>query len=303
MKSESFFRGGEYPAPEPVEPNMTLVTKQATVSKVRSRNDAGWSVLVMDDRSIWTGVFDEAVQYGDTISASGYDTCHVKFGKQFKIEQVVSVLPKSADGQIAWLASELPSIGPERAKVLVETFGAGLWNVLALNPPELAQVPGLTPEKAAAISQAYLAAQASKEVVSKLVDLGLSITDAKRVWGALGAKTLEVVENDPYELMDVSRITFDKADLVARTFGIPKNDPRRARGYARKILSDEAEDGHCYADLEAVMIALRTICPAPEEAITASKRFVIEGDRLYLAKYHEAEVLIAAWVKNIALNE
>lgn len=282
-----------------------METRQATVSKVRSRSDSGWTVLVMDERDprtgknlSWVGVIEEDVQYGDTIQASGEFTVHDKFGAQFKIEQILSVLPQSADGQLAWLASELPGVGPVIAKRLVEAFpGEELWNALAFNDPRLGALPGLTAEKAAEICAAYVAAAQSKEIVSKLVDLGLSINDAKRVWRTLGKGAAKIVEEDPYELMEVERITFDKADLVARRAGLEATDPRRARGYARHLLTEEAGKGHCYVDREALFATIRTITPDGERAIMESKRFVVEGDRVWLKDYWSAEVEIAMWAR------
>jgi len=274
-----------------------METRQAVVTKIRSRNDAGWTVLVTDNVTpTWVGVIEEDVQYGDTIQVSGEQTQHPKWGRQFKVEQVVSILPKSSDGKLSWLASTLPSIGPARAKLLVEAFGDALWDTLHLNLPGLAELPGIGAKKAAEISAAYIVSMASKEVLIHLVDLGLSVPDAKRVYGEFGARTREIIETDPYVLMDVSRISFEKADLVARTLGLSEADPRRALGYARNLLQKDASDGHCWADTSAILSTLQTICPDPEPVIRASKRFVEHEGRLWLKEYWDAEVDIANWI-------
>jgi len=84
---------------------------------------------------------------------------------------------------------------------------------------------------------------------------------------------------------------------VARRSGLEATDPRRARGYARHLLTEEARNGgHCYADKDALFATIRTITPEGEQAIAESKRFVIEGDKVWLEDYWSAENMIAAWV-------
>jgi exodeoxyribonuclease V alpha subunit len=62
-----------------------------------------------------------------------------------------------------------------------------------------------------------------------------------------GASSVGTVTNNPYQLAtDIYGIGFITADKIARNIGVPSNSEYRYKAGIIHVLSEGAEDGHCY---------------------------------------------------------
>lgn len=224
-------------------------TREATVSRIVWQKAArAWKVLKMDNGETWVGEVGASVMEGQLIRARGRQEHDERFGPQFKVEEVLLTLENTASGVHSWLRHKLPHIGEARAQALVDRWGSGLWAILETSPEALTFIPGITEEHAKAISAAYEKHKRGREWLIKLVDCGLRYNLAQRAFDELG-ELEDIINHDPYNLMDVTGISFRLIDPVARRLGLEEHDPRRLRALARDRLETTADEGNCYLSL------------------------------------------------------
>ena len=188
------------------------------------------------------------VQSGDTIDALGTWE-NSKYGWQLKAGAAVPVVGHNEQAIRAYLA-RFPQVGPRRAKDLVQKCGGRVGILAALDGKDyttLAQVDGITIERAKAIIESYETDTALRECMLWLSELGISsqmIADILDEWGA-GATV--ILKDNPYALMDIKHIGFVRADDVARAqFKLEKHDPRRSAAAVLHILGAVESEGHTW---------------------------------------------------------
>ena len=94
---------------------------------------------------------------GENLIVVGKWRYHKEFGKQFQIESYEKTLPKEEEGIPQYLSSRIvKGVGPATAKKLVQRFGKDTFEVIETHPEWLADIPGITMKKAAAISESFL---------------------------------------------------------------------------------------------------------------------------------------------------
>ena len=110
-------------------------------------------------------------------------------------------MPQDLAATLAYLSSgALPYIGPATAKKIVEHFGADCLEVIANDPLRLTELRGITPEKAAAISNEFRRMFGVREAVAYLGRFGISPVRAVEVYRHLGPSAVEEIGRNPYIL-------------------------------------------------------------------------------------------------------
>ena len=93
---------------------------------------------------------------GEHISATGAYTVHPQHGPQFQVENYLREMPADEAGIYAYLASRtVKGIGPKTAARIVEHFGDQTLLIMEREPGRLAEVPGISREKARAIGEEF----------------------------------------------------------------------------------------------------------------------------------------------------
>ena len=107
---------------------------------------------------------------GEHISATGAYTVHPQHGPQFQVENYLREMPADEAGIYAYLASRtVKGIGPKTAKLIVDRFGMESFDVLAEMPHRLAEIRGITLEKAREIQAEFLRLNATRLLLEFLV--------------------------------------------------------------------------------------------------------------------------------------
>ena len=122
-----------------------------------------------------------------------------------------------------------------------------------------------------------------------LYELQLSAVIAARIWAQYQEKSKEVLEENPYRLIDeIDHFTFERADALARRLGWHSDTPERAQASLHDQLTKSYDDGHvCLPTEELTSRSLRQIGSSErvEEALRsqlAAKRLIENSD------YHTA---------------
>lgn len=224
----------------------------ATVDSVIFRNvENGYTVLglVFNSKRITAvGTMAEVFE-GQTLELEGEFTVNKRFGEQFKINDLKVVDPVTLPAIEKYLSSGLIyGIGPVTAKKIVDEFKQDTLSILEFDPMKLARIRGISKQKAIEISNAYNDVKEMQNVIMFLQSHYISTNLAIKIYNIYKNKTIEVVKNNPYQLVaDVDGVGFLTADKIAVKLGIdPFGEDRIKAGliFALKTASDQ--DGHTY---------------------------------------------------------
>ena len=215
------------------------------------------------------------VQPGESLRLEGTWTTHQQYGRQFRAERCVQVLPATVEGIKRYLGSGLvKGVGPVTATRIVQRFGADTLHVLDEKPQRLREALGVGPKRAAAIAKAWEEQKHIREVMLFLQSHGVTTGLAVKIYKTYGDDALQVVQEDPYRLArDIWGVGFKTADKIARDLGLPSDAPSRVQAGVAHALSQLADEGHVYApEPELMSEATRLLEVDPElvsEAIEA----------------------------------
>jgi exodeoxyribonuclease V alpha subunit len=85
-----------------------------------------------------------SVNVGESVALTGAWTSHAQYGRQFKVEQVHTVLPATVAGLERYLGSGLiKGVGPVTAQRIVRKFGLDTLRAIEEEPARLLEVLGV----------------------------------------------------------------------------------------------------------------------------------------------------------------
>ncbi len=217
-----------------------------TVENVVFRNMANdYAVIELIDHKTHelitaVGVIPYASE-GEEISLWGTWTQHPDFGKQLQVEHFEKQLPTETSDILRYLSSRtVKGIGPSTALKIVKRFGKETFQVIEKHPEWLTDIPGITPRKAASIHTSF---QEQAELRNLMMLCGgklgsATVTRVFRLWGGNAAGFLR---RDPYRLCrDINGIGFEKADEIAKLFGVAADAEVRISAALDYVLTREA---------------------------------------------------------------
>ena len=110
---------------------------------------------------------------------------------------------------------------------------------------------------------------------------------------------IDIVRNNPYDLVRVDGVGFKKADEVACKVGIGQYDIRRIKGFLLHHLNEQGEAGKSYLNYQELMKALYdTLGFVPEEVVNATAKQMIDnedvvvlenGTKIALKRFYDLE--------------
>ncbi|MBW4595523.1 MAG: ATP-dependent RecD-like DNA helicase [Brasilonema angustatum HA4187-MV1] len=216
-----------------------------------------------------TGNFAD-IQPGQTLQLTGFWREHPQYGLQFQVVNYKETKPATLTGIEKYLGSGLiKGVGPVTAKRIVTHFGMETLDIIENQINRLAEVNGIAKKRIAMIQKAWNEQKAIKEVMVFLQSHGVSTTYAVKIYKQYGDLAINTVNSNPYQLAtDIYGIGFITADKIARNLGVPPDSEFRYRAGMTHVLSEAAEDGHCYLPqpelIECVASLLKTESHQPQ---------------------------------------
>jgi exodeoxyribonuclease V alpha subunit len=214
------------------------------------------------------------IQAGQTLQLHGTWAEHLQYGQQFKIIRYSETKPATLTRIEKYLGSGLiKGVGPVTAKRIVAYFALETLEIIEQHSDRLIEVLGIGKMRVRMIQKVWIEQQAIKEVMLFLQGHGVSTTYAVKIFKQYGEKAIEVVTHNPYQLAeDIFGIGFLTADMIARQLGILSDSPFRYRAGISHVLTEAAENGHCFLpqpELVDLAIAKLTTAeyPATSEAV------------------------------------
>ena len=246
------------------------------------------------------------VNIGDTLKVVGKFVEHQEYGKQFKVDTFEKMMPQTTKALERYLANcGIKGIGPATARNIVETFGEDTLNVFKFEPIKLAQIKGITKERATEIANTFVENWEVWQLVGFLDKFGIGPQSAEKIYKALGANAIEEIEANPYLLIDlVNKVNFEQIDKMALGLGIEYNNEKRIRSGIKHALNITTYNGHCCTRYENLLEFVKKLLNVNENEIEdciinmkAKEEIVLEdrddNEWVYLNQYYNAEMEVA----------
>lgn len=292
---------------------------QGTIAAVVYQNyDNGYSVLRLSiggGQSVTVVGTIPLPAVGEQLMVTGRWSTHSSYGKQFEAEFLERLMPQTSMEILAYLSSRIiKGIGPKTAARIVEHFGEETLVVMEREPSRLAEVPGISLEKAKAIGEEFRLQVGMRQLMEFFALHHLPAELAVRTYKLYGDSTIELLYDDPYLLMDEGLdAPFGAVDRFAIELGVAADDPRRVEAGLLFELNYNLSAGHSFLPEDKLCAATCQLLSVEQEAVQQGIARAQEAERMipdtlagirvdYLPQLHDAEVYCADRLRDFASN-
>lgn len=216
--------------------------------------------------------------------------------------------------EIMYMSKKIDISSPEKQKeflsnILNENIVQNLFykynDVIDLlenkNITALTKVSGIGEKTAQRLIDEYESCKDYSAIYIELGELGLTSNLIKKLIGFYHSPDVivDVVKNNPYDLVRVDGIGFKKADSIALKMGIGEQDSRRVKGFMLHFLNEQGEIGKSYLTYGELMSALyETLGFISQETLNEVAQKLVDnhdvvvldkGNKIALRKYYTLE--------------
>lgn len=293
--------------------NPELVEVSGTVVKITYRNENNqYTIFRMaggEEAAAVVGVFPMLGE-GETLRVWGRWEENITYGRQLRAQRFTRTPPESEQAMLRYLSSGVvKGIGPATALRMVEAFGTECLQVLEQEPSRLAQLEGVSQDRAMELSRSYRQIQGLRELMTWLSLSGIAPEFAALAWKQYGPNAQEVLRQDPYCLCEEEiGAPFQAADGLARSLTTPQSQESRVQAGTLYVLRHNLMNGHtCLPQRQLAQVAAGLLQVTEEQVLDAIdsltegfrlQQEAIGGQRfLFLPNQHEYETYTAARMK------
>jgi len=239
---------------------------------------------------------------GERLMVTGKWSTHQSYGKQFEAEFLERLMPQSAMEILQYLSSRvIKGIGPRMAARIVDHFGEETLFVMEREPGRLAEVPGISADRAKTIGEEFRLQVGMRQLMEFFALHHLPAELAVRTYKQYGDSTVELLYDDPYLLMDDGlEAPFGAVDRFAIDLGVSADDPRRVEAGILFELNYNLSAGHSFLPEDKLVAATAQLLSVESDIVAEGIRRLLEGERLvcctlagirvvYLPQLYEAE--------------
>ena len=239
---------------------------------------------------------------GERLMVTGKWNNHSNYGRQFEAEFLERLLPQTSMEILSYLSGRIiKGIGPKTAARIVQHFGDETLLVMERTPERLAEVSGISREKARAIGEEFRVRVGMRQLMEFFTVHQLPAELAVRSYKLYGENTVELLYEDPYLLMDDGLdAPFGAVDRFAIELGIAGDDPRRVRAGILFELNYNLTAGHSFLPEDKLIGATAQLLSVTESAVCHGVEVLLEHQQLvrdtlagitvlYLPQLFEAE--------------
>lgn len=165
----------------------------------------------------------------------------------------------------------------------------------------LMSIKGIGNQVALKMIDEYEESKDYSKIYIELGQLGLTPAFIKKLVDFYNSPdtVIDVVRNNPYDLVRMDGVGFKKSDEVACKVGIGQYDIRRITGFLLHYLTEQGEAGKSYLNYQELMKALYdTLGFVPEDVVNTSAKFLMEnndvvvlddGNKIALTRFYNLE--------------
>lgn len=243
------------------------------------------------------------VNNDDRYRIKGSYVTHPRYGKQFKVSSYEIILADDRSEIIRYLSSSLfKGVGKKTAERIVDALGEEALTLIKDNPDCLNNIPNVTETIKKNIVDVLTSQDYDQQVLSFLMGNGISTRNLPLIQNFYKEKTLDVLQNDPYRLIDdIEGIGFKSVDELAMKTGVePLDDKRIQAGILASLMDLCFQTGSTYSDYESFYHHFRRMLPECPDDLFAknldqiiANKVIQEEDRYYPRDLYESETMIA----------
>ena len=252
---------------------------------------------------------------GERLMVTGKWSTHSSYGRQFEAEFLERLMPQTSMEILSYLSSRvIKGIGPKMAARIVDRFGEETLAVMEREPLRLAEVPGISREKARAIGEEFRLQVGMRQLMEFFALHHLPAELAVKTYKLYGDNTIELLYDDPYLLMDEGLdAPFGAVDRFAIELGVAGDDPRRIEAGIIFELTYNLSAGHSFLPEDKLVAATAQLLSVEDASIRQGVERLLECDRLvrdrlsgitiiYLPRLYEAETYCSEKLLDFARN-
>lgn len=229
---------------------------------------------------------------GENIVANGEYVSHPDYGRQFKVEQCERNIPTLEEEIIQYLSSGIiKGLGKSTAKNIVEKFKDKTFEIFQFEPIRLAEVKGITPEKALIFGQAFIEHENMRNIMMFMQKYGVSSDIAAKIWNKFGNYAENEVKQNPYRLAEPDiGLDFSVCDRIALAQGIDPNSLERLKSALLYVLTSETAKGHTYLPKKELIRLGAKLVKVPEELLDNAFDALLLEEMIFVEKQYPDRV-------------
>ena len=242
------------------------------------------------------------ISVGDILQIDGTIINHAIYGEQIKVNSFEKIMPSTTVEVEKYLGSGIiKGVGPATAKKIISKYGEDTVNIIRFEPYKLAEISGITSEKAVKISEEFNKEWQLWQIVIFLQKYEIGATNANRVYKELGIYAIDKIKDNPYVLLNVLYgVGFETVDKMAISLGFDYNSEFRISSGIKYALGLSSRNGNTCSRIDELTTYVANILKVPEELVnneitnlSYNKELYIEDEYVYLGYFFEAEDAIA----------
>lgn len=265
---------------------------EGKVSTIIFRNETnGWTVFLLKlDKDYITCVGEtENLEVEDAIELDGEYITHKVYGEQFKFDTYKKVMPRSNEALIDYIASNVRGVGKKTAERIVNEFGEKTVDVIRYNKEKLQGIKGLSDEKINDMSYFFNEEWDKWNAIEYLSDFSISVVRAGKIYKALGKDTIDIVKENPYNLLKfVNNLDFKVVDNIGKKQGISLNDEARLDAGVLYALTKTTEFGHTCIEYDELLNNAAKLLEVSKEEIENTIVRLSMSEKVFLEEINDS---------------
>ena len=291
----------------------TKIKLKGIVNDVTYRNESnGYTVFSVDtgDEEITVVGTAPDLKTGDKVELVGDYVYHSLYGRQFKAEFCNALMPETVEDLYHYLASGvIKGIRESTALKIVDKFGEKTFDILENEPERLAEIKGISLEKAKKIGKEYNRQTSTRALIINLSKYGLNTNECLIAYDKFGNSAVETIETNPYLLCEgEKRISFERVEQIVEMLPQKPQSKYRIEAGILYVIRHNYTNGHTCLPLEKIFTPSGSLLGESKENIeiavdnlAKTNRIVIESinnrDFIFLPEAYHAEKGIANRLK------
>ena len=256
---------------------------------------------ILESKKIYLVGVMESLNERLTYLVKGDINDHPKYGRQFQVLSYSVSIPSKKEEIVEFLSSKLFPIGEKTAEKIVKKFGENTIEIILNDKERLLEIPRIGREKIDKIHDILENQQASSKVVVELANLGFTTKEASDILFRYKDRTMDIVNNNIYRLIDDMDFRFNDIDNIAKNNGVLLDDENRLKALIIYLIEDITfSNGNTYVNISELHNRIIKYVDIDNDGIiyiidklVTEDRVKIYNDNYYLKKYYIAERYIA----------
>ena len=267
----------------------TKIKLKGTVTDITYRNDVNsYTVFAVDTGEEELTVVGTApdLKLGDKVELIGDYVYHSVYGRQFKAQFCNALLPETVEDLYHYLASGvIKGIRESTALKIIDKFQEKTFDILENEPERLAEIKGISLEKAKKIGKEYSRQSSTRALIINLSKYGLNTNECLMAYDKFGNSAIDMIENNPYILCEgEKRISFERAEQIAELLPRKPESKFRTEAGILYVIRHNYNNGHTCLPLEKIFEPSGSLLNETRENIEISVDNLIKSNRVVIEK-------------------